>query len=54
MPFYALTAMPFTYRALDAGLQAISARTLNEAARSLGARTWTTLFRVLIPNLARR
>jgi putative spermidine/putrescine transport system permease protein len=51
VPFYALTAMPFTYRALDGGLQAIGARTLNEAARSLGARTPTILFRVLIPNL---
>jgi putative spermidine/putrescine transport system permease protein len=51
VPFYALTAMPFTYRALDAGLQAISARTLNEAARSLGAGTWTIMVRVLIPNL---
>ena len=39
VPFYALTAMPFTYRALDAGLQSIGAKTLNEAARSLGART---------------
>jgi putative spermidine/putrescine transport system permease protein len=51
VPFYALTAMPFTYRALDAGLQAISARTLNEAARSLGAGTTTIMLRVLIPNL---
>lgn len=51
VPFYALTAMPFTYRALDAGLQSIGAKTLNEAARSLGARTTTILFRVLIPNL---
>ena len=37
VPFYALWAMPFTYRALDAGLQAINARTLYEAARSMGA-----------------
>jgi putative spermidine/putrescine transport system permease protein len=51
VPFYALTAMPFTYRTLDAGLQAISARTLNEAARSLGATTSTIMLRVLIPNL---
>ena len=36
VPFYALWAMPFTYRALDAGLRAISARTLYEAARSMG------------------
>src|SRR4029078_13546314 len=51
VPFYALTAMPFTYRALDAGLQAISARTLNEAARSLGAGPSTIMLRVLMPNL---
>ena len=51
VPFYALIAMPFTYRALDSGLQSIGARTLNEAARSLGAGTSTILFRVLIPNL---
>ena len=45
VPFYALTAMPFTYRALDSGLSSIGAKTLNEAARSLGARTTTILFK---------
>lgn len=52
VPFYALWAMPFTYRALDAGLRAISARTLVEAARSLGASWPTVLLRVLAPNLS--
>lgn len=52
VPFYAVWAMPFTYRALDAGLRAINARTLVEAARSLGASAPTVLFRVLIPNLS--
>ena len=51
VPFYALWAMPFTYRALDAGLRGINARTLVEAARSLGAGLPTVLFRVLAPNL---
>lgn len=51
VPFYALWAMPFTYRALDAGLQAIGARTLYEAARSMGASLWTVIFRVLLPNM---
>ncbi len=52
VPFYALWAMPFTYRALDAGLRAISARTLYEAARSMGASLATTIFRVIVPNIA--
>lgn len=52
VPFYAIWAMPFTYRALDAGLRAINARTLVDAARSLGASAPTILVRVLIPNLS--
>jgi putative spermidine/putrescine transport system permease protein len=52
VPFYALWAMPFTYRALDAGLRAISARTLVEAARSLGAPLHTIVFRVLAPSMS--
>lgn len=51
VPFYALWALPFTYRALDAGLQAINAKTLYEAARSMGASFTTTVFRVLLPNM---
>ncbi len=52
VPFYAVWAMPFTYRALDSGLRAINARTLVEAARSLGASLPTVLLRVLVPNLS--
>ena len=52
IPFYTLLAMPFTYRALDAGLTSIDLRTLVDASRSLGAGWTTTLFRVLVPNLA--
>jgi putative spermidine/putrescine transport system permease protein len=51
VPFYALWAMPFTYRALDAGLQAINARTLYEAARSTGASFPTIILRVILPNM---
>ena len=43
--------MPFTYRALDAGIRAIDLRTLVDASRSLGAGWGTTIWRVLIPNL---
>lgn len=51
IPFYTVLAMPFTYRALDAGLRAIDLRTMVDASRSLGAGWTTTLFRVLVPNL---
>jgi len=51
VPFYALWAMPFTYRALDAGLRAMNARTMYEASRSLGASLGTTIFRVIVPNM---
>jgi putative spermidine/putrescine transport system permease protein len=51
IPFYAVLAMPFTYRALDAGLRAIDLRTLVDASRSCGAGWTTTMFRVLVPNL---
>lgn len=51
IPFYAVLAMPFTYRSLDAGLRAIDLRTLVDASRSLGAGWRTTTFRVLVPNL---
>lgn len=51
VPFYAVWALPFTYRALDAGLRAINARTLVEAATSLGSSTAGAVVRVLLPNL---
>jgi putative spermidine/putrescine transport system permease protein len=51
VPFYAVLAMPFTYRALDAGIRAIDLRTLTEASRSLGAGWWATVWRVVLPNL---
>ncbi|SDY90067.1 putative spermidine/putrescine transport system permease protein [Amycolatopsis xylanica] len=48
---YVVLALPFTYRTLDAGLQAIALPTLVEAARSLGASWTTVLLRVIIPNI---
>lgn len=51
VPFYALWAMPFTYRALDSGLRAMNARTLFEAARSMGASMPVIVLRVLLPNM---
>jgi putative spermidine/putrescine transport system permease protein len=51
IPFYTVLAMPFTYRSLDAGLRAIDLRTLVDASRSCGAGWFTTMFRVLVPNL---
>ncbi len=51
VPFYVLWALPFSYRALDAGLRAIGARTLYEAARVMGASTFTIIVRVIVPNM---
>jgi putative spermidine/putrescine transport system permease protein len=48
---YVVLAMPFTYRALDAGLRALDLKTLTEAAGSLGAGWLATLWRVILPNL---
>jgi putative spermidine/putrescine transport system permease protein len=48
---YVVLAMPFAYRAFDAGLRALDLRTLVEAAQSLGAGWATTIWRVLLPNL---
>ena len=51
VPFYILWALPFSYRALDAGLRSIGARTLYEASRVIGASTFTTILRVILPNI---
>ncbi len=48
---YVVLVMPFMYRSLDAGLQAIDVRTLSEAARSLGASWFTVMVRVILPNV---
>jgi putative spermidine/putrescine transport system permease protein len=51
IPFYAILALPFTYRSIDAGIRAIDVRTLIDASRSLGAGWGTTFLRALLPNL---
>lgn len=48
---YVTLALPYIYRAVDAGLAAIDVRTLSEAAESLGARPVTVLLRVVLPNI---
>jgi putative spermidine/putrescine transport system permease protein len=48
---YVILALPYAYRALAAGLAAVDARTLSEAARSLGARWPVVMFRIIVPNM---
>lgn len=48
---YAVLALPYAYRALAAGLNAIDVTTLSEAARSLGAGWGTVMARVIAPNM---
>ncbi len=48
---YVVLALPYAYRALAAGLNAIDVTTLSEAARSLGASWFTVIVRVIAPNM---
>jgi putative spermidine/putrescine transport system permease protein len=48
---YVILALPYAYRALATGLDAIDVTTLAEAARSLGASWATVIFRVIAPNM---
>lgn len=48
---YVTLALPYMYRAVDAGLQAIDVKTLTQAAESLGAKGPTILMRVILPNV---
>jgi putative spermidine/putrescine transport system permease protein len=48
---YATLALPYMYRSVDAGLQAIDIHSLTEAAENLGARWPTILFRIILPNI---
>lgn len=48
---YVVLALPFTYRSLDAGFQAIPLKTLTEAGQSLGASWAYILWRVVAPNI---
>jgi putative spermidine/putrescine transport system permease protein len=48
---YVILALPYAYRALASGLDALDATTMAEAARSLGANWFTVMFRVIAPNM---
>lgn len=48
---YVILAFPFIYFSLDAGFRAIDIHTLTEASQSLGAGWWTTITRVILPNI---
>jgi putative spermidine/putrescine transport system permease protein len=48
---YVILALPYAYRALSAGLNAIDVTTISEAARSLGASWFTVITRVIVPNM---
>jgi putative spermidine/putrescine transport system permease protein len=48
---YVILALPFAYRAIDAGLGAIDVRTLSEAARSLGASWGGVMWKIVLPNI---
>jgi putative spermidine/putrescine transport system permease protein len=48
---YVILALPYAYRALSAGLNAIDVKTLSEAARSLGASWLRVMVQVIAPNM---
>jgi len=48
---YVVLVLPYAYRALAAGLNAVDVKTLSEAARGLGASWFTVIFRVIAPNM---
>ena len=48
---YVVLALPFTFRALDAGIRAVPLTTYVEAAQGLGASWWAVLWRVALPTL---
>ena len=50
---YGVLVLPFAYRAIVTDLHSVDARTLSEAARSLGAGSFTVLARVIAPNVKR-
>jgi putative spermidine/putrescine transport system permease protein len=44
-------SMPFLYRPISNSLSAIPLTTLSESAQSLGANTWQTMMRIILPNI---
>jgi putative spermidine/putrescine transport system permease protein len=51
VPIYTVLAMPLVYRAIDNGVRAIDLHTLVDASRSLGCGWFSTLLRVILPNV---
>jgi len=49
---YLILVLPYSYRAIDAGLSSIDLKTLSEAALSLGAGWGTIMLRVIVPNIS--
>lgn len=50
---YGVLVLPFAYRAIVSDLNGVDARTLSEAARSLGSNSFTVLVKVIAPNVRR-
>jgi putative spermidine/putrescine transport system permease protein len=48
---YVVLSLPYLYRSIDNGLQAVDIRSLTEAAQSLGAGWPTVIMRVILPNV---
>ena len=48
---YVVLCLPFTYRSINAALTSIPLRTYYEASFSLGAGTWKTLMKIVLPNI---
>ena len=49
---YVVTGLPFMYRGLDNSLRAMDTKNLSDASATLGASRWTTLRRVILPNIS--
>jgi putative spermidine/putrescine transport system permease protein len=48
---YVILAFPYVFFSLDAGFRSIDVHTLTEASLNLGASWWTTVTRVILPNI---
>ncbi len=48
---YVALGLPYMYRAVDTGMRTIDVRTLTEAATIMGARQWTILTQIILPNI---
>lgn len=50
---YGILVLPFAYRAIVSELHGMDAKTLTEAARTLGASWFTVLLRIIVPGIRR-